>query len=570
MRKTYAVVELDLIDITAKTDSNIVADSFMANIESLRSDDLLQPNYGTLEMNNFVLDGSKKQFPDEEIGGYISPASDYACGFSTNPQIDISFSTNHSSAGLTFYFWGNYPKKLKITYYRGSYKLSSFDITVTSFVFFAESKAENYNRIVIEFTKTWDPYERIKMYRIDYGTYFKWDKSNVMNAKITEEVDPISSQLSINKVDVKIYDKSTDFNVLNPKGLYKFLQTAQEFRFTEFINDSPVNMGTFYLDKSESDKETQISFSCVDALGILDKTTFVNGRVYNGDLAEVVIGEIMASAGWEKYTIEEELKGKPIYGYIRVCTHREALQQVVFSIGAVADCSRTDDIKIYSVKKSVNSYINKNRKLSGKSKEELKDFVSDIELTIHNYVLQNEETEIFSGFLDSGVVKITFDSPYSGVSSTAEVLETGTNFVVLNVDAPGEYSVSGYLYEDMSSVMTTSLEQIPANQSRQVVQITDATLVTTNNAKEISKKLLDYYSLRNKTEAKIILENEKTGNWTSITGLFNQKYAGCIESQTIDLTGGFLSTIKLVGFDKELVAYYYTGELYSGSETGVM
>ena len=185
-----------------------------------------------------------------------------------------------------------------------------------------------------------------------------------MTAKIIEEVDPLSSQLSINKADLKIYDKSTAFNALNPKGLYGFLQTSQEFRFTEFVNEVPIDMGTYYLEKAESEKETQISFSCVDALGILDKTTFIKGRIYDGDSVETVISEIMDSAGWTKYTIEEELKEKPVYGYIGVCTHREALQQVVFSIGAVADCNRSDKIKIYTVKKNVNSYINKNRKIS--------------------------------------------------------------------------------------------------------------------------------------------------------------------------------------------------------------
>ena len=47
------------------------------------------------------------------------------------------------------------------------------------------------------------------------------------------------------------------------------------------------------------------------------------------------------------YDLAPSLAGIVIKGYLPVCTHREALQQVAFALGAVVSCARSDNIRIY-------------------------------------------------------------------------------------------------------------------------------------------------------------------------------------------------------------------------------
>ena len=90
--------------------------------------------------------------------------------------------------------------------------------------------------------------------------------------------------------------------------------------------------------------------SAINAIGVLDESTYLGG-VYSGMLAGILIADILTN---HAYTVSNDIAGIPIYGYLPVCTRREALQQVLFSIGAVAyhDCAgiKFDGSHIYCTK----------------------------------------------------------------------------------------------------------------------------------------------------------------------------------------------------------------------------
>src|SRR5262245_61998887 len=131
-------IKFSQIDPTAKGDllpgvGGISTTPFIAQLdaaisrEHLRYDDRLPPgNYGTLEHNFLILDGSMVEFPSSPHvpatrtwGFWNSSQSDANGNFSVIPSITFTFGNLHKSNGLTIYFYSDtddYAKTVRITW----------------------------------------------------------------------------------------------------------------------------------------------------------------------------------------------------------------------------------------------------------------------------------------------------------------------------------------------------------------------------------------------------------------------------------------------------------------------
>ena len=343
--------------------------------------------------------------------------------------------------------------------------------------------------------------------------------------------------MRINTLDFTVYDEDREFNILNQKGKYSLFQSRQEIRAREIVNGETVEMGTFYLDGKESRSETEISFHAIDGVGVIDKSNFIKGRIYQNEKVSVIIAEIMESAGWNKYEISDELKDLTLSGYIPICSHREALQQVAFAIRAIVDCSRTNLIRIYRQNTSADIKIKDDRLFIDGEKVSDKEYVSKIEITMHQYQESTDQSTIFDGILNAGVNEITFSEPAKDIDSSAgTVVESGVNYAIINMSETGECTVTGKVYEDLQSTFIRSAGESNSNEIENVISVTDATLVDKNNSYLLAESLFDYYSLRRTLNARYILETERTGRWISVKSYYGMYINGGIESQEIDLT----------------------------------
>lgn len=576
--KTQCEIINELIDVGAKDDSTPGAtqNQTFADILLLKQDNADRPPTMTMEWNYSILDGTMANLSDNledaQYPYFSDSVSDENGDFETPPVLEVEFEGNHSSAGLSILFDGAYPEEMKVSWYGLDNKIIS-EVTFYPIDKYAvlNNNVENYWKIRIEFVSTKIPYRFLKILNIDYGIKLKWAGENIIKATITEELDPISSELSINTLEHTIYSADKSFNILNPQGIYKFFQPKQKIIVREKIDDELVEMGTFYLDTQSSLSETQISFHAIDALGILDKSQFKKGRIYEDVNAGEIIAEIMASAGWEDYTVSSELESVKISGHIPICSHRQALQQVVFAIRAVVDCSRSDKIKIYRQSRNVTYRVKRDRIFIG-GNIQVKNYISDVEITTHHYELKEEETKIFDGTLQEGLNEITFSQPSVITSlSAGTVIESGVNYAVIQMQSQGICIVMGKQYADHTSTYITSDPYIPAGETRKSIQVPSATMVTKDNVYLLAESLFNYYSLRKQANKKILLNNEKVGEWIDIQSQQGMYVNGGIEKQVIDLTGGFLSELSIIGYNTVDAYLYYTGkEMHTGEEIGVI
>lgn len=571
--RTYCRAEMKFIDVTALSDATVTTDDNqgIGSVE-LFADQTEQKSYGTFELNQFVLDGSKSVLTEnpKDIAFWNDALSKEDCTFEKDPKITVTFQEQHTSAAITLYFEDEPPAELKITWYTiAGTKLITETFYPDSLIYVCNNQVQNYGKIEIEFVRTSFPKRYIKLQYILYGKYIVWDKDMIQTAKVQEDIDVTSATLSINEADISIVDMNNDFDAENENGAWNSVQKTQEVTLSEFNNGNMIPMGTFFIDDFSFSKNIA-KFKLVDVVGLLDKYTFYEGQVYNNVRAGVILNAIFATAGIKKYVIDEEVGNTLLSGYLAIQTCRKALQQVCFACGAVADDSRSDTIKVYKPDRYVKSTVGTDRKFNGNTKVSLEKYISGVNIEMKNYALEEKNSDIYKKTLPAGDTKITFSSPYLPSSITASVgtlKEVKTNYLIINMPDAGQCHITGIKYANTTFSYEKRVDKIEAGETENIKKYSGCTIYNADILPDIAAYLLDYHALRKKVGMKYLVDLEQVGNWANINSIGGKTSTTLIESQTLDLTGGFIATATCRGYSVVVTENYFAGvELYTGGD----
>lgn len=564
MRKTGFYAKYELYDTTAREESTLTTayNQSFGDISKAK-EDISAPDYGTLERDYFLLDGTHPEMPDnpDDVVFFSSEMS----------GADGTFTENHTSACLTFHFVGDYPQEMKIRWVDGSgnyIEYASYEVDSNKFV--AWKQVENYRRLEIEFTRAM-PYRYVKFRYIEYGTDIICgiDGYPVKEAKLVEECDPISNKISINKLTFKLIDTNNDFNIGNMSGLHKVFQSGQKVLAYETVNGEAQLLGAFFLDDYFTSKNVS-TISLVDYKGLLSKHTFRDGKVYTGEMAGEVIDRIMEAASITAYTVDEKTRQTPLYGWLKIQDCRKTLREVLFACGSVIDSSRSETVNIYKPSRVIHTTIQRSRKFSTTPKNQ--SYISDVAVKFPVYSLDEESKEIFKGTYSPGTYTVDLSSPAAEMTITGGMItEQTNNYVIFTVAEEGEIIVSGRKYGKEDLTVTASVEKVDAGESRETKSFT-STLLNGAQAADRAQAILDYYDLRLNLKIKFLNEGDKVVDWAEVFNANRQfgSYVAGIEKMTTDLTGGYISTAELRGYYKLVEDFYYTGEIIAGEEFGEM
>lgn len=569
--RTYFEVIYDLKDTTALQDS---VPSTMDNqnfaVESLLRDNTAFSDYGTLEQDYFLLDGTMPELPDEPEGipFWSSELSDREGNFQSNPVLIILFSENHTSTGLTFHFVGEVPLQMQIRWY----DLEGNMIAIKSFQpdmadYYARNLVENYGRLEIEFRKT-KPFRYIKLWGIDYGVVVTWGENDIKTASLVEETDPISNALKINKLTFQFIDKENEFNLANSEGLHKALQKKQHIEPYEIVNGERLFLGRYFLTTPGSEKSLA-KMEATDYIGLLDDTDFKDGRVYNGESAGSVLADIFAGTGIP-YEVNDEVAATPLHGWLKIQTRRKALREVLFACGAVAETARRDNVWIYKPSRLIQADIPRSRKFSTATKQDT--YISEVSIKYAEYTEGAEEKELVKqSTYPAGLNEVKFSSPVSDLRiSAGEIVEAKTNYIVFRLPEDAAVTIYGRQYSKQDITVSSSVPQLKAGENPKAKSFTGA-LFNFGQAKIISQAILDYYQLSLILNIRYLAAQERPGQWVSVENTLVGRggYAACLESIKTDLTGGYISTAQLRGYYKYTSEFYYAGtELYIDESVG--
>ena len=569
-----------MVDTSAKRESVLTPSNMniYTNLADLKKSEIDVYRYGTLEKNTFSLDGnenilSRNATPENTC--YCSEIMSDANGdFATPITMQIDFNTYHTSAGITLVFGDeSWASRVKTQYYRDGALIAeqTFEPDAKDY-WLRINMVAYYNKIMITFYGTSIPYRFLKIEKILYGAIETFSGEQVMSASTAHNINLLSSELEINTLKFKINDNTRMFSITNKQGYYDDIQTNQRLKVYERKNENEYFLGTYYLTKWSNSNVSTADFTAQDTVGLLDSYTF-NGGIYKNKNSGALIDSILAAAGITDYTIEQELTEAELSGYIPLTTCRKALQQVLFAVGGVCDTTGTLTMKIYKPQRDiVQNIVGDKNKLYDTTKVEMNKKVSGIEISLFNYELEEEPTELSKGYLD-GTNKIEFGKavdPSTLVGTNCTIEEAGNNYCIITTDdVETEYTLTGVAYEETEikkNVSRILMDNIPEN----ILTVTDCKLINESNYEEITARIFDHYNGSYKTTVKILSSNEAVGNLISVGVFNNARLIGNATSVANDLSGGFISTITIdnaiikAGYEE----VYITGQdnLYCGLE----
>lgn len=212
----------------------------------------------TLEPAEWLLDGNYKLLEEGAAGAQIGIMSGTISGgagvFAAPPELTLTFDGDYDLIyGVTLVFpeiAGHYSNDVDIDFYDvGDNLLASASYTPDNFKYFCalpSTPIVDVRYIVLTFNSSNIIYRHLRLVDVWIDSViFKNDE--IKNATIVEEISPVSVSSPSNSLDFRIESQDSDFDVINPLGIYASLQRNQKVDVYETVNGTETYMGRFYL-----------------------------------------------------------------------------------------------------------------------------------------------------------------------------------------------------------------------------------------------------------------------------------------------------------------------------------
>lgn len=511
------------------------------------------PNYANpCELYQTVLDGTARAFPSipeqANLGLWSEQISNDDGTFTQPIVLELESAGQYSSRGLTLTFDTYneiFATKLSIKWLRITGEeitlLDNKIFTPDNAFYFCQNPVDNYNKIVITFISLNMPQNRLKLRAIDYGYGVVFYGDELRNVKLIQEIDPISSQISINTADFTL-DSRADTN-------YSF-QTKQSLNV--YFNGEL--KATTFVKKSTRKSKRLWNIQSEDYIGLMDGIPYYGG-IYTNKNAVELLTDIFAVAK-VPYSIDDVFADAKVTGYIPYTTCRDALMQVAFAIQAVVDTSDSDVVKVFSLEEDVKQTIPLNRIMQGQNFSD-EETVTGVEVTAHSYKPITETLEVYNS-KESGTgenVFVKFSEPLHDLSITNGTIVLGeTNYAVIN--ANNNSVLIGQKYEHTTQTRRKNNPVVLANEIEKIIAVNNATLVSQYNVDNLLEKCYNWLIRTNSTNLKIVegkhIQYGETSNIITYDKRVNAgdyiyaetEYLGTVEGritkQTFNLNGGII------------------------------
>ena len=491
-------------DIAPEAKENFVPTASKSEFDTLaqlQQYNLNFPNYANpCELYQTVLDGTATAFPsvpeNANLGLWSEQISNDNGTFTEPIVLTLTSEGNYSSSGFTFTFdkYSNiFATHINIHWYRISGEeiidLGEENFYPDNAVYSCLKKVEFFNKVVITFYSINMPQNRLKLRVIDYGrgTFFYGDE--LRGVKLIQEIDPISTQISINTADFTLDSKSDmeySFQAKQPLSVY----FNGELKATTFVKKSTRKAKRLWSIQSE------------DYIGLLDSIPYYGG-IYTNKNAVELLNDIFTVAK-VPYIIDGVFAKAVVTGYIPYTTCREALMQVAFAIQAVVDTSNADVVKVFALEDDVKQTVPLNRIMQGQNFAD-EETVTGVEVAVHSYKPITETIDVYDAN-ESGTgqnIFVKFSEPLHDLSITnGTIIRSATNYAVINANA--ECILQGQQYEHTTQTRRQNNPIVLANDIEKIVAIDNATLVSQYNIDNVLEKCYNWLIKTNTTNLKIV------------------------------------------------------------------
>lgn len=267
--------------------------------------------------------------------------------------------------------------------------------------------------------------------------------------------------------------------------------------------------------------------NAISAIGILETQKHYGG-VYRGVTFSALLAEIIDGA--VDYTVDGEVAGIAVYGWLPYATKRANLHQLLFATGVSVRRNGAGDMDFRFLSNAEAKPVPESRIYINGSVD-YSSPASQVRVTEHSYMaLAADETVVVYDNTDgSETADHTFiafrDAPLHNltVTGTLTVNSSGVNWAIVT----GTGVLSGQKYTHSTRILTKDAEAA-SGQTENVVTVSDATLVTVVNSENVAKRVLAYYSSKKTVTSSIVLDGERPGDLIAATDPFDEAISGFI------------------------------------------
>ena len=336
VRRIGIRAEIAVVDADAKANATASASGTLSPSDPAQTVDgnLQNPRtFATMERNAWVLDGNHPLMGADaaDLGWWSEAVSGDDGTFAGECFIEYRFTADAKTIGLVMHFVPGYQPAvggMRIRTYDADDAMLS-DVTSTDggavqqIVF-----ASTYRRMRIDFTKTALPGRRIRMTEIDFGITQRFDADSVADAEIRYKTDLASSALPFGQCRITIDNADRKYNLLNPSGIYQYLEEGQRVSVWFTVDGEDVYMGAFAFRAAEArDGALTAKITAVDAVAALDDMEYNGGRCAAASFADA-IAEVLDNTGIS-FVFEGDIGAAPVMMCVpQNTTKREAVRML--------------------------------------------------------------------------------------------------------------------------------------------------------------------------------------------------------------------------------------------------
>lgn len=258
--------------------------------------------WASLERNFWSLDGTYDIAPDNvalvQTGWWSSLISGDDGTFATAPVIRYDFGAAITTLGWTLRFddkSGQFPVSVRVdTFASDGSALESLTFTPDSAVQVYRHYAADYYGVQFTFLQTNEPYRRIRLVECDFGITQHYDRNSIGTAELIYGVTLDGSALPSRELVFTFDNADKTYNLLNPDGVYQYLQDGQIITAQLVIGGETVDMGSFYFTSADASKSAILpTITAHDRVYALDGRNFDGGRDEETTL-ELAVAEVLA------------------------------------------------------------------------------------------------------------------------------------------------------------------------------------------------------------------------------------------------------------------------------------
>lgn len=281
--------------------------------------------------------------------------------------------------------------------------------------------------------------------------------------------------------------------------------------------------GTYYVESVARTGKYTYQITANDALSLLDQSNHMGG-IYTGQ----TVAEVVSSICNIPYLIQSKLSSIRLYGWLPIATRRSNLAQVLFAIGGVAKVDQNGVLRLETLWNGACSNIPESRVFWGDTVNYAAK-VTQVSVLEHQYIAGAEEITLFEGATVEGDV-IQFSEPAHSLAAQGfSILEQGANYARVS-GGSGTLTGLKYVHTTRDVRVAVTEDEVP-----NVVEVTEATLVSLTNSAAVAQRLAAYYLQAESVEHEVIYDGESPGDVVTMAHPYGGATFGCVAEASISL-----------------------------------